>query len=82
MECKLRSINFRKVSDPRSAFWQAFRVTGISDDWYKSIIGVIVISLGTRRSAIDKPENTANKPGSADDKPRSAGDKPGSIPHH
>jgi len=26
-------------------------VTGISDDWYRSIMGVIVISLGTRQSA-------------------------------
>ena len=32
-ECKLRSVNFRRVSDPRRAFRPAFRVTGISDNW-------------------------------------------------
>jgi len=26
-------------------------VIGISDDWYRSTMGVIVISLGTRQSA-------------------------------
>ena len=46
MECKLRSVNFRRVSDPRRAFWLAFRVTGISDDWYGSTIGAVVKSLG------------------------------------
>jgi len=50
MECKLRSINFRGVSDHRRAFRPAFRVIGISDDWYRRTIGVIVISLGTSRS--------------------------------
>jgi hypothetical protein len=28
MECKLRSVNFRRVSDSRRAFLPAFRVTG------------------------------------------------------
>jgi len=51
VECKLRSINFRRVSDPRRAFCPALGVTGISDDWYRSTMGVIVISLGTRQSA-------------------------------
>jgi len=36
VECKLRSVNFRRVSDPRRVFRQAFRVTGISDDRYGS----------------------------------------------
>jgi len=36
VECKLRSVNFRRVSDPTRAFRPAFRVTGISDDWYSS----------------------------------------------
>jgi len=31
-ECKLRCINFRRVSDPRRAFRPAFGVTEISDD--------------------------------------------------
>jgi len=51
VECKLRSVNFRRVSDPRRAFRPAFRVTGIADDCYRSTMGVIVIGLGTPRSA-------------------------------
>jgi len=51
VECKLRCVNFRRVSDPRRAFRPAFRVTGISDDCYRSTMGVIVIVLGTPRSA-------------------------------
>jgi hypothetical protein len=47
VECKLRYVKFRRVSDPGRAFRLAFRVTGISDDWYRSTMGVIVISLGT-----------------------------------
>jgi len=51
MEFKLRCVNFRGVSDLRRAFLPAFRVTRISDDWYRSTMGVIVIGLGTPRSA-------------------------------
>jgi len=51
VEWKLRSVNFRRVSDPRRVLRQGFRVTGISDDSYRSMMGVIVISLGARRSA-------------------------------
>jgi len=51
VECKLRCVNFRSVSDPRRAFQPAFRVTEICDDWYRSDMGVIMISLGTPRSA-------------------------------
>ena len=47
MGCKLRCVNFRRVSDPRRAFLRGFRVTEISDDWYSSTMGVIVIGLGT-----------------------------------
>ena len=53
MECKLRCVNFRRVSDPRMAFLPSFRVTGISDDWYSSTMRVIVIGLGTARSTGD-----------------------------
>jgi len=45
-ECKLRSINFRREWDPRRAFRPAFGVTGISDDWYTSTMGAVVIRLG------------------------------------
>ena len=51
MECKLRCVNFKRVSDHTRAFWPAFGVPEISDDWYRSTMGVIVISLGTPWSA-------------------------------
>ena len=51
VECKLRWVNFRRVWDPRRAFRPAFRVPEISDDWYSSTMGVIVISLEAPRSA-------------------------------
>ena len=51
MECKLRCINFRRVWNPRRTFQLAFGVTEISDDWYKCIMGVIMLSLGTPQSA-------------------------------
>jgi len=51
VEYKLRCVNVRRVSDPRRAFRPAFRVTGISDDCYRSTMGVIVRGLGTPRSA-------------------------------
>jgi len=62
VECKLRWVNFRRVSDPRRAFQPAFRVTGISDDWYRSSIGVIVISLRTPRSAREHFGSTWERP--------------------
>ena len=58
MECKLRCVNFRRVGDPRRAFQPALRVTGISDDWHRSTMGVIVIGLGTPRSAGENFECT------------------------
>jgi len=48
VECKLRSDNFRRLLNPRSAFQPAFKVTWISDDRYRCTMGVIVISLATR----------------------------------
>jgi len=51
VECKLRWVNLRRVSDPRRAFRPAFGVTEISDDLYRSTMGVIVKSLGIHRSA-------------------------------
>ena len=51
MECKLNCVNIRSVSDPRRPFRPAFGVTEISDDRYSSTMGVIVINLGTPRSA-------------------------------
>jgi len=50
VECKLRSINFRRVSDSRRAFLPAFRVTGSAGD--------------KPRSADDKPRSADDKPGS------------------
>jgi hypothetical protein len=46
VECKLRSVNFRRESDPRRAFRPAFRITVISDHWYGSTMGAVVKSLG------------------------------------
>jgi hypothetical protein len=46
----LRRVNLRKVLDPRRAFWPAFRVTGISGDWYGSTLGAVanrLAALGT-----------------------------------
>ena len=64
MECELRCVDFRRVSDRRRAFRLAFGVTGISNDSYKTTMGVIVISLRT-------PESAGDKSGSADDMPQS-----------
>jgi len=36
VECKLRRVNFKRVSDPRRAFRPAFRVTWFSDVRYRS----------------------------------------------
>ena len=51
MECKQRSVNFRRASDPTRGFRLAFGVTEIPDDCYWSSMGVIVISLGSPLSA-------------------------------
>jgi len=51
VESKLRCVNFRRVSDLTRALQPAFRVTDISDDWYRSTMGVIVMSVGPPRSA-------------------------------
>jgi len=92
VECKLRCVNFRSVSDPRRAFRPAFAVTEISDDWYRSTMGVIVTSLGTPRSAgenfgctwehLGVPGSACDKSGSTDDMPRSAADKSGNTTNH
>jgi hypothetical protein len=51
VECKFRCNNIRRISDPGSIFLLAFTVTGISDDWYSTTMGVIVIGLRIPRSA-------------------------------
>jgi hypothetical protein len=51
VECKLRCVNFRRVSDPKRAFQPTFGVLGISDDQYRSTLEVIVLSLGISGSA-------------------------------
>jgi hypothetical protein len=45
VECELRCVNFRRVSDPRRAFQLAIGGCDISDDWYRSMMGVIVMSF-------------------------------------
>jgi len=64
VECKLRCVNFRRLSDHRRAFRQAFGVTGISNDWLSCTMAVIVISLRI-------PGGAGDKSGSADDMPGS-----------
>jgi len=46
-EYELRRLNFKREMDPGRRFKVAFRVTWISDNWYKTNIGVIVIDLET-----------------------------------
>ena len=65
----------------------AFRVTGISDDCYRSTMGVIGMGLGISRSAgenfqctwerLGAPVTGLGAAGSAGDKPGRTGDKPG-----
>ena len=62
VECKLSCVNFRRVSDPRTAFRPAFWVPGFSDDWSKSTMGAVVTSLKT-------PGCTGDRSGSAHTKP-------------
>jgi hypothetical protein len=71
VECKLRCVNFRRVSDPGRVFLPAFRVTGVSDDWYRSTMGVREIGLGKSQRAGEDFGSASDKRGSTDDKPRS-----------
>ena len=54
MECKLRCVNFRRVSDPRRAYLPAFRVTRSA--------------CHKPGSADDKPGSVNNKPGSTSER--------------
>jgi hypothetical protein len=45
-ECKLRSISWWGESDPGRAFQPAFRLAGIADDWYRSTMSAVGITLG------------------------------------
>jgi len=51
VECKLRCINFRRVSNARRALLLALRVTGISDYRYRSTKREKMIDLGIPQSA-------------------------------
>jgi len=51
-----------RVSDLRRAFQATFRVTGISDYWNSSTMGVLIIRLRS-------PGSTGNKPGSSSNQP-------------
>ena len=70
MECELRYVNFRRVSDPRRVFLPALRVNGSSDNWNCSTMAVTVIGLGTPWSArenLGASGSTGDKPGRAED---------------
>jgi len=56
-------------SDCKSAFLPAFGVTQIPNEWYRWTMGVIVITLGTSRSA---GENFEHTPGSVAEPMREA----------
>jgi len=62
VECQHRHINVRRVSDPTRAFRPALGLTGITDDWYRSSMGVTVISSGIRPSAREIFECTWKRP--------------------
>jgi hypothetical protein len=55
VECKLRCVKFRRVSDPGRALLAAFRVGGM---------GGPTTSLGAPGSAGDNPERAGDKSGS------------------
>ena len=65
MECKLRSVNFRRELDSRRAFWPALRVTGMSDDWNRSTMGVFMIGLGIPGIAWECRQQAWEYPGTA-----------------
>jgi hypothetical protein len=46
VECKLKSVNLSRVSDPTRVFRSGFGVTRISDDWNRSTTGAVVKCLG------------------------------------
>jgi hypothetical protein len=71
VECELTYSNVRRVLDPGRACQLAFRITGISYDWYRSTMGVIERGLGTSQSTGEIFGSTGNMPGSTDDKPGS-----------
>jgi len=58
VECKYRSVSFRRISHCRSAFQRVFGVTLISDDLYRCNLKVILIGMGTFQSAGDKIVST------------------------
>jgi len=62
VECKLRRVNFRRVSDPRRAFRPTLGVTGICDDWYRSTMRGILICSGTSWRAEDKEGSGSDMP--------------------
>ena len=95
MECKLRSDDFRRLTDHRQAFRPASGETWIAD-WYRSTIGAIEISMGTPRSAgenfwatwdllgapatsLEAPMTSLGAPGGADDMPWSPNHKSGNT---
>jgi len=86
VECKCICVNFRRVSDLGRALLLNFIITGVSDDCYKSTMGVIMIGLGTSRCPeknigctwkhLGAPTTSLGAPGCASDKPGSSDIKP------
>jgi hypothetical protein len=73
VECKLRCVNFRRVSDPRRAFLPAFRVTGSTSDKSGSAddkpgstwehLGVPGTNLGAPAISLGAPRITVEQSG-------------------
>jgi len=73
VECKLRCVNFRRVSDPRRAFLPAFRVTGSAGDKPGSAddkpgstwqhLGAPATNLGAPATCLGAPRITVEQSG-------------------
>jgi hypothetical protein len=73
VECKLRCVNFRRVTDHRRAFLPAIRVTGITDDtpgstreWLEALathLGAPATSLGALMTSLGAPRITVEQSG-------------------
>jgi len=58
VECKLRCVNFSRVSDPRRAFLPAFRVTGSAGDKPGKHLGAPATNLGVPATCLGAPRIT------------------------
>jgi len=57
-QCKHRRINSRGEANLRRGFWLAFRESLVTDDWNRSTMGKIVLSLEICLNVRKNVENT------------------------